>query len=458
MSEFDFMHPHIPFPMASRSLRRTPTAAQPALYNAQGRFVQADSTQYAVSNGSKPPNYSPVSMIYSRTSSTGATYAVGSTPAYAETFFDSAGGPPPFASPAHTLDSMMACQSTPGFSNGDGEFHAFPQRPAMQTFHSFDDYTLGSYSEITHQTQRNGYESDSGSRRSVFNQVNGGLRRNENRHSTILSEDFAILSPPKSISPPRTSTPHPHRLRKSSNTSRLRKDSSSHHRDAPSSGSVRMQQQVLKVSVPTVLHEAGGMIVESPHESHNFPVDREPPPRPLSRSRRSSTSSMAGPSNSRPSKRASIAGIPLPRRRHSDGDPNDPYQSAVKSSHPPTRPNTVLDLNRRNSDLDRAASMRMQQRNVHFNENPICPSPVLPCHRRQGWFNRRGDQLWTNDGLYKPSAPGEEFPFDLADYPDVGEGWMNEDGTRIDVKHRLIPKYPVRSALKRTVHAIPQGA
>jgi hypothetical protein len=60
------------------------------------------------------------------------------------------------------------------------------------------------------------------------------------------------------------------------------------------------------------------------------------------------------------------------------------------------------------------------------------------------------DQLWTNDGSYKPPPTEEEYPLDLTDYPDYGEGWMNEAGVRIDMRHRLIPKPPLRSALKKT--------
>ena len=58
------------------------------------------------------------------------------------------------------------------------------------------------------------------------------------------------------------------------------------------------------------------------------------------------------------------------------------------------------------------------------------------------------DQLWTNDGAYRPARTGEEFPLDLDDYPEYGEGWMNEDGVRIDMGHRRVPKSPPRSALK----------
>ena len=32
--------------------------------------------------------------------------------------------------------------------------------------------------------------------------------------------------------------------------------------------------------------------------------------------------------------------------------------------------------------------------------------------------------------------PGQEYPQDLANYPDYGEGWMNEEGMRIDMQHR----------------------
>ncbi|KIM85602.1 hypothetical protein PILCRDRAFT_776575 [Piloderma croceum F 1598] len=87
---------------------------------------------------------------------------------------------------------------------------------------------------------------------------------------------------------------------------------------------------------------------------------------------------------------------------------------------------------------------------VRWNENLICPSPILACQRRKGWFNRRGDQLWTNDGAYKPPAQGQEYPPDLDCYPEYNLGWQNEEGVRIDMQHRLIPKQPLRSALKQS--------
>ena len=60
------------------------------------------------------------------------------------------------------------------------------------------------------------------------------------------------------------------------------------------------------------------------------------------------------------------------------------------------------------------------------------------------------DQLWTNDGLYVPPEGGQEYPPDLDDYPELGTGWQNEEGVRIDMHHRLIPKPPLRPALKRS--------
>ncbi|KAH9477355.1 hypothetical protein JR316_0009561 [Psilocybe cubensis] len=117
---------------------------------------------------------------------------------------------------------------------------------------------------------------------------------------------------------------------------------------------------------------------------------------------------------------------PQQQRRYSDGDQNIPLRPQLSG---------------RNS----APALR----SVRWNENLICPSPLFANQRRKGWFNRRGDQLWTNDGAYKAAAPGQEYPPDLDDYPEHGEGWMNEEGTRIDLGHRLIPKPPLRSALKQ---------
>lgn len=59
------------------------------------------------------------------------------------------------------------------------------------------------------------------------------------------------------------------------------------------------------------------------------------------------------------------------------------------------------------------------------------------------------DQLWTNDGVFVAADPGTEYPIDLNEYPEPGNGWQNEEGVRIDMQHRLIPKAPLRPALKR---------
>ncbi|KDQ53750.1 hypothetical protein JAAARDRAFT_209787 [Jaapia argillacea MUCL 33604] len=123
-----------------------------------------------------------------------------------------------------------------------------------------------------------------------------------------------------------------------------------------------------------------------------------------------------------------------PIRRHSDTKP----PRVDTTDHTLRRVNTTGDGN--------------TGRTVRWCENLICPSPILPSQRRKGWFNRRGDQLWTNGGKFRLPEAREEYPDDLEGYPEVGEGWQNEAGLRIDMQHRLIPKPLPRSALKR-----PQG-
>ncbi|KAF9460287.1 hypothetical protein BDZ94DRAFT_1266489 [Collybia nuda] len=155
-----------------------------------------------------------------------------------------------------------------------------------------------------------------------------------------------------------------------------------------------------------------------------------------------------------------------PQRRHSDGDrsPNNdvpplrnvtPHmsQSVPDRSFRTPAPN---EPHRRFSDGDQTAppfasgSALVLSRNVRWNENLVCPSPIFASQRRKGWYNRRGDQLWTNEGSYKPLPQDQQYPPDLDGYPEFGEGWMNEEGVRIDMQHRLIPKQPLRSALKQT--------
>ncbi|KAF9008324.1 hypothetical protein BDQ17DRAFT_1188697, partial [Cyathus striatus] len=154
------------------------------------------------------------------------------------------------------------------------------------------------------------------------------------------------------------------------------------------------------------------------------------------------------------------------RDSRTGGSPPDrrpPSRSSSYVAHPPTLPTSPTTYAPGgpgpqpvpyNSDRQRRTSISVgypsSPRNVRWNDNLICPSPV-PCSRRKGWYNRRGDQLWTNEGAYKPAAPSYEYPPDLDDYPEYGQGWMNEEGTRIDMGHRLIPKAPLRSALKQKV-------
>ncbi|CAK5262413.1 unnamed protein product [Mycena citricolor] len=193
-----------------------------------------------------------------------------------------------------------------------------------------------------------------------------------------------------------------------------------------------------------------------------LPVHTAPAPSPAPSMARTRTP-MAGP-----------RGLPAePQRRRSDGDqplrapgpapmpcaqPEMDGSAAVGSR--PTRPGaTPLDPQRRRSDgfqnvVPLPQQSQQQQggpRNVRWTDNLVAPSPVLANQRRKGWFNRRGDQLWTNDGAYKPSPPGQEYPPDLRDYPAYGNGWMNEEGVRIDMGHRHMPKAPLRSALKQRI-------
>ena len=149
---------------------------------------------------------------------------------------------------------------------------------------------------------------------------------------------------------------------------------------------------------------------------------------------------------------------PEPQRRYSDGDV------------PPQPPFFQTDAVTRQPSMGGGRRTMPNPRTVRWDDNLICPSPVLASQRREGWFNRRGyvcagnngccsqlmlarfrrDQLWTNDGLYRPAPAGQEYPQDLDDYPEYGEGWMNEKCVRIDMGHRLIPKTPLRPALKQT--------
>ncbi|KAG8818853.1 hypothetical protein FRC19_010279 [Serendipita sp. 401] len=76
-------------------------------------------------------------------------------------------------------------------------------------------------------------------------------------------------------------------------------------------------------------------------------------------------------------------------------------------------------------------------RSVRWHEDLVAPTPPPNRPRPKGWFNRRGDQLWCNDGRYKAAI--EEYPPYLREYPEVGDGWMNEYGVRITMTHRRVP-------------------
>lgn len=143
--------------------------------------------------------------------------------------------------------------------------------------------------------------------------------------------------------------------------------------------------------------------------------------------------------------RNSISAPPLPVRRATDPLP-------MPNPPPP------VSARRLSESAPRGQGLLVSTRVRFDDENLICPSPIPRDERRQGFYNRRGDQLWTNKGDYKPAPPGQEYPPDLGCYPDYGEGWMNEEGVRIDMQHRLIPKAPLRSALKRSRQPSNAGA
>ncbi|ESK83857.1 hypothetical protein Moror_13495 [Moniliophthora roreri MCA 2997] len=255
-----------------------------------------------------------------------------------------------------------------------------------------------------------------------------------------------------------------------------------------------IQQIIQPAGAPDVSRRSRKTSVStSPPSSHPLPV---PPPtaasmgRPNSHTHTSQTSPSSATSStatepftsSAPpppaattttSASAPRSKTPGPKRSHSDGD-NPAYAGASQRSATPFRsefvPNVsappgrppVPEPQRRFTDSDQHLSASRAPtvtvavpattraaHSVRWKQELICPSPILPSQRRKGWFNRRGDQLWTNSGSYKSPPAGQEFPLDLASYPDYGEGWMNEDGVKIDMMHRLIPKPPLKPALKQ---------
>ncbi|KAI0336585.1 hypothetical protein GY45DRAFT_1290305 [Cubamyces sp. BRFM 1775] len=177
---------------------------------------------------------------------------------------------------------------------------------------------------------------------------------------------------------------------------------------SPTSTAARAQQQQASGSPPQITRTNSIRPSTSPPQAPAFPRNGEP---------------------SMPSAAQTTAPPPPPQRRNSQ-QTSSPNGSPTQAGVP-------------------VAVTATTKRSVRWTDELICPSPVPLENRRRGWFNRRGDQLWTNDGHFKMAEPGQEYPPDLAHYPEPSTGWMNEEGVRIDMQHRLVPKRPLRSALKQ---------
>jgi hypothetical protein len=117
-----------------------------------------------------------------------------------------------------------------------------------------------------------------------------------------------------------------------------------------------------------------------------------------------SSSRHASPPVSQSPPRNSAPRHPDLSRRHSDpekvvydrGDKDrhrDRSPTQAPSSQAPRHPETQ----RRYSDGDQKLPLRITtspskggSRNVRWNDNLICPSPITPAEKRVGWYNRRG--------------------------------------------------------------------
>ncbi|KAI0062779.1 hypothetical protein BV25DRAFT_1825320 [Artomyces pyxidatus] len=187
-------------------------------------------------------------------------------------------------------------------------------------------------------------------------------------------------------------------------------------------------------------------------DSFSVPVSRPPGPAPILASR---PSQLGGPVQGRGNDARADAPVPQGAGRM----PQQNVRPAPPSAQPSNRRPSIqggreaalnpLSAGPGGGSFPRQQAIQVCAR-VRWDENLICPSPIPFHERRKGWFNKRGDQLWTNQGIYKSAPQGQEYPPDLAHYPDFGVGWMNEECVRIDMQHRMIPKAPLRSALKRT--------
>jgi hypothetical protein len=131
-----------------------------------------------------------------------------------------------------------------------------------------------------------------------------------------------------------------------------------------------------------------------------------------------------------------------------------PVSSPFNRPHNTPSPTGSVSSTSSGSFSSRSASSTSSGRSVRWNdERLVCDTPLAHTPPPRGFWNRRGDRLWSNSGLYKAARPGCEYPPELAHYPDYGEGWMNEEGDCIDMNHRRVAKFcrpPPKSALKKT--------
>ncbi|KAI0360319.1 hypothetical protein OH77DRAFT_1392366 [Trametes cingulata] len=251
--------------------------------------------------------------------------------------------------------------------------------------------------------------------------------------------------------------------------------SSIQRRDAPEGardarGPAALQGRMEDPSQPRAPPGLYGAVATPPDASYSA-AGQSPPRGSATTSASSSATHPSGANTSPASSSASRAqqmqsqssgSPPQPARTSSARPPAPPPEAPVRNEPSTGAPSTsppASSLPRRNSQSSspqgspphagEALTVATSKRTVRWTENLVCPSPVPPENRRKGWFNRRGDQLWTNDGQFKMPEPGQEYPPDLAHYPEPNTGWMNEEGVRIDMQHRLVPKRPLRSALKQ---------
>ncbi|KAL1702692.1 hypothetical protein EV121DRAFT_209559 [Schizophyllum commune] len=269
----------------------------------------------------------------------------------------------------------------------------------------------------------------------------------------IVTQAEARTRKPSFIRPQMPSVPIPPITREHSSSPRDRRDSSSHmgRRD---SVSISPRDRRESMSTSPRDRRVGPLVVREPV---NVPPNHRNTA--VSITRRPSASSQIRPSATSPVRHAQPAPVYPPESSHAQrADHREPYGArqrtsrrfsdtdAPRPSSPDPLPVPPPSNRRRHSDGEQTPTDGF--RGVKWREGLVLPSPIMTRDRRKGWYNRRGDQLWTNEGAFRPALTGEEYPPDLDGYPEAGEGWMNEEGKRIDMKHRLVPKQPLRSVLK----------